>query len=281
MLLTEKTSVEALIFERLQKGPINTVALIHAIQEVRPRTTKQGVYTALRSLRSKEIIVVHNKRTSFNIRWLKQMGRFFTIAEQYYLTEQFGDSNFLNLKEGDKVTYIYATPVQNDMFWGHALILLSESSIPTSEPVYLYNPHEWFLIARQESEKETFNIISQKRRLLLLCGGDTYLDRAIKIEFDGNKSQYHMLQKPLFKKKNYYLNIVGDFIIEAWIDIKVAEELEDIYKTTAEISDDVRKKILATVEKRGKTKFSISRNARKSEKLKKLFRKFFYIPKES
>lgn len=280
MLLTNKTSVEELILEQLQKGPINTVVLIEKIQNIRPRTTKQGVYVALRNLRKDEVVVSHNKRTSFNIRWLKHMGHFFTIAEQYYLVEKVGNNDFLNLKEGEKITYTFATPEQNDMFWGHALILLSESSIPASEPIYLYNPHEWFLIGRNESERETFDIITKKRRLLLTSGGNSSLDHAVKGEFDGNMSQYHMLSKPLFSKNNYYCNIIGDFIIEAWIAVETASQIEEIYETATEINDDVRKKILQAIERKGKTKFSISRNAKKSEKFKKVLRKNFYIPRE-
>lgn len=280
MIFTNKKSVENLIFEHLQKGPVNTVALIQAIQRIRPQTTKQGVYAALRSLRHEEIIVTHNKQTSFNIRWLKQMGRFFMLAEQYHLTEHFTDNNFLNLKEGEAISYTFATPAQNDMFWGHALILLSESSIPASEPVYLYNPHEWFLIARKESERDAIDIITKKRRFLLTSGGNSPLDHAITGEFDGNRSQYHMLSKALFSKENYYCNVIGDFIIEAWIDKKTAHQIEQIYETSLGLDQEVRRGLISAIESKGRTKFSISRNAKKAEKLKKILKKNFYIPIE-
>lgn len=280
MLLTNRPSVENLILERLQRGPVNTVNLIKDIQRVRTRTTKQGVYTALRSLRDEEVVVMHNKRTSFNIRWLKHMGQFFSTAEQHYLSESFDITNFLNLQEGEKITYAFSTPAQNDMFWGHALILLSESGIPSSEPVYLYNPHEWFLVARRDSERDCMDIITKNRRFLLTSGGNSFLDHAVRKEFDGNMSQYHMLTKPLFSKENYYINVVGDFIIEAWINTRVATQIEKIYQTTLELNKEIEGKLLTVIEGKGKTKFAISRNIKKAEKIKKMLRKNFYIPVE-
>lgn len=278
MLLAKDTSIENLICSQLQHGPMDTTLLIEHVRNKRPKTTKQGVYAALRNLRHEEIVVMHNMKASFNVRWLKRMDQFFAIAEQHYTEGDFGRDNFLNLKDGEKMAYFFSNPAETDKFWGHALIILGESSIPSSEPAYLYNPHEWFFIARHESERECLAIITKKRRFLLTVGAKTALDRAIMNEFDGDRSQYHMLECPLFPKNNYYINIVGDFLIEVWIDPDIATHIEAIYNKTTGLDEGARKALTQIVGSKGKSKLTISRNKKRAEKLKRLLQKNFYIP---
>lgn len=278
MRLTQNRSIEDLIRSELQRGPIDTTPLVMQIKKQRPKTTKQGVYAALRHLRKEEIVVVHNKKVSFNVRWLKQMDQFFSVAQQYYAEGDFDRNNFLNLKDGEKIAYFFGSPAETDKFWGHALIILAESPIPTNEPVYLYNPHEWFLIAREESERECIAIITKIRRFLLTASTKTPLDRSVAKEFDGDMSQYHMLEQPLFQKNNYYLNIVGDFLIEVRIDPDIANRIETLYRSRDRIDDETKKLLIEAVGRKGRSRLVISRNAKKAEKLKKLLKKKFYIP---
>lgn len=278
MLFARTDSIEDLICGLLQLGPIDTAVLIAQIREQRPKTTKQGVYAALRHLRQNEIIVMHHKKASFNVRWLKQAEQFLAIAEQHYVAEDLGRDNFLNLKEGENIAYFFSSPTETDKFWGHALILLGESSIPDNEPAYLYNPHEWFLIARQESERECIAIISKRRRFLLTAGEKTSLDHIVANEFDGDRSQYHMLERPLFPKSNYYLNIVGDFLIEVWIDPSIATRIEEIYRGDTKDRNIARDNLIEIVGGKGRSRLRISRNAKKAGRLKRLLSKNFYIP---
>lgn len=278
MPFSRKNSIEDLIRAKLQHGPTDTAILIADIQKKRPKTTKQGVYAVLRNLRREEIVILHNKKASFNLRWLKQMERFFAVAEQHYVDGGFGRDNFLNLRDGEKIAYHFSTPAETDKFWGHALIILAEASASNNEPVYLYNPHEWFLIAREKSERECIAVITKKRRFLLVAGRKTPLDRAVAKEFDGNTSQYHMLERPLFTKNNYYLNIVGDFLIEVWLDPHIAASVETLYQKVKKLTEEVRADLIKTVSGKGKSKLVISRNAKKVERLKNMLKKNFYIP---
>lgn len=278
MLFGKEKSLENLICARLQEGAIDTASLIREIREQRSGTTKQGVYAALRQLRREEIVVLHNKKASFNLRWLKQAEQFFATAEQHYIESDFGRDNFLNLKDGERISYFYSSPTETDKFWGHALVTLGESSVASDEPAYLYNPHEWFLVARRESERECFDIITKKRRLLLTASEKTPLDRAVAGEFDGDRGQYHMLDTPLFAKNNYYFNIVGDFIIEVWIDPAIATQIESLYRKTEGLDDDAAKELTKIVTDKGRSRLTISCNAKKAERLKKMLRKNFYIP---
>lgn len=144
--------------------------------------------------------------------------------------------------------------------------------------MYAYNPHEWIMLVRPEIETDLFKkVTSSGKQILLLAGGTTPLDKIISKEFDGAIKQYHPTNELLFDKRNYYLNIFDDFIIEAHLDEVTAKKIDDFYNTATEwspITEAMLKKIIAN---EGKNKLTISRNRKKADKLKKMFKGYFYI----
>ncbi len=274
--MSHKESLEDIVVDILQRGPVSTAHLIELVSKKR-KITKQGVYFCLRGLAQQEVIVVHNKQVSLNVRFIKKMKTFFETASHHYLDSSIGTFNVMGLQEGEQITYSFRNPITTDVFWWDALYALSLLS-PNTEPVYLYNPHEWFLLARRESELEAIAEITKKRRFLLTVPGTTVLDKYVSRDFDGNKSQYHMVGEPLFSQKNYYFNVLGDFIIEVWIDKKIAEAVEHFYANIQEVTKNTIPDLISILEKRGRSKLCISRNKKKAEKLRRLVKKYFYIP---
>ena len=111
-----------------------------------------------------------------------------------------------------------------------------------------------------------------------MIGNSDPIDAYAKRFFDGTYLQYHTLEKPLFEKGNYYLNIFGTYIIEASIDSETAKNVDELYKKTQTFDESIISALQALVAN-GKTKLTISRNARKAAKLKKLFAPYFFAAK--
>ena len=279
MNILNPTSIEEQIVSLLQKNSLTGARLLEEIKKDRPKTTKQAVYAALRVLRSGEIVVKHRKLFSLSSVWIIKMTEFFQLAKHFYTKTATADEGFLSLEDGDRVSYVFKNPNVADIFWGHAFDILSEIT-PLAEPVYLYNPHEWFLHARHDSEKAIFDRITKTgKQVLVIGGGNTLLDKSLMKEFDGKISQYYPTDEILFEKRNYYLNIFDDFIIEAWIDETVAKKIDTFYQTTTiwnKEAEDILKKIIET---EGKNKLTISRSKKRADTLKKIFKKYFYIQK--
>ncbi len=277
MNILKPQSLEDYIIFLLQKDSCSGSELLTTIQTRRPGTTKQALYSALRKLKSTEIVVVHKMRISLSSIWVTKMAEFFTLAKHFYTKTTTTDEGFLNLEDGDRVTYSFKNPTITDIFWGHATAILSEIT-PPSEPMYAYNPHEWIMLVRPEIETDLFKkVTSSGKQILLLAGGTTPLDKIISKEFDGTIKQYHPTNELLFDKRNYYLNIFDDFIIEAHLDEATAKKIDDFYNTTTEwnpTTEAILKKIIAN---EGKNKLTISRNRKKADKLKKMFKNYFYI----
>lgn len=268
-------NLEACILDGLRTGPRKTVELIADLQKKRPGTTKQGVYAALRSLRSQEKVAVHGKRVALNSVWVDRMLDYFTVAREHYASGGRGD--FLDLADGEKVQYFFRDPVQTDTFWSHAYAILS-NAVSFDRPLYLYNPHDWFLLARHENERALIDaVLKTNRQYYMTVGHRTPLDRAIANEFDGERAQYHMADEPPFQKENYYLNIFGDYLIEVFIDTKIAAQLDAFYAKHKDYNPAAQEELAKIIQSRGRSKLVISRNAKKASRLAAMLKKSFYI----
>lgn len=276
MSLNNPKRIEEYILKHLRKGPMLMIDLVETLKKDRKNTTKQAVYAALRLLKKEEQIVTYKGVASLNLTWLNSMINYFYLAKVNYIKGDFNDS-FINLEDKEKIKYYFQNPIKTDIFWTHALYLLFENN-EVGEPLYIYNPHEWFLLARKENEEKLFKVGVQKgHRLLLTVGNDCFLDKYVKKYFDNESSQYHFREKPLFEENNYYINIIGDFLIEVWLNKKLADRIDKFYKEIVEWNDENLKKLEEIVSKEGKTKIVISRNKNKADKIKRMLSKNFVL----
>jgi hypothetical protein len=83
--------------------------------------------------------------------------------------------------------------------------------------------------------------------------------------------------KNVFEK--YNVNVFDDFLIEVYLDQKITDEIDGVYKKHKNWSPDVTKELTEIIRKRGKNKLVVSRSKKKSEKIRNLFRKYFAFPK--
>lgn len=277
MLFTTPLSIDEHIIAQLGTGSIKTTELISSIEKARPQTTKQAVYAALRNLKKEEVIISHGMKSSLNIRWLSNIEKYLTLAQQKYHAGSTDKGSFSNLKNGERIEYFFNNLTETDAFWWQALYQLVTAS-STFEPVYLYNPHQWFLLARRESELDSITSITTKnKQYLLTAAGNTALDKLVASDFDGTQAQYYMSGKHLFKKINYYFNVVDDFLIEVWINPELAQKVENFYTQTQKTTDRSIDELKEIVSIKGKGRLVISRDINKTIKLKKMLSKHFYV----
>lgn len=277
MRKTQKQPIEQLVLKTLQKGTTSTTGLIEKIFTLRPTTTKQGVYRVLRKLKDEEKIVIHGKYVSLNLHWIKNMNEFFSLAQFYYLPKVANLDWFLNVREKDKIVYFFKNLNLLDSFWSHIFHMFNEVMNP-KEPIFVYNPHEWFAYARQETEQTLIKTMKEKnRQVLITVSHNAPLDKELKKKFGSDILQYNISDKKYFEKPNYYFNIFGDCIVEVFIDQNIAKQIDKFFKKTNIFDDKAREELLEIVSKNGKNKLIISRNKNKSEKFKRILSKNFYF----
>lgn len=276
-MIFPRHTLENTVIECLQKGTLSTTDLLKLLREKRSRTTKQGMYAVLRKLIRAEVVLKHKQLVSLNIVWLSKLESFVSLAEHFY-TSTSRSGNFLGLADGEKIKYEFQNPNVTDAFWNHVIYLLVEAR--PKQPWFAYNPHCWFFLARPESERALRDfIIRNGGQYLLIVGAKHPLDQSIRKEFDNEHSQYFMREPPLFPKNNYYLNIIGDYVIEVWIDPAQANEIEQLYASASETTEEIGERLQDIIGSKGKTKLVVSRDRKKAEKFRRMLSKPFYISK--
>lgn len=269
--------IEQLVLRGLQPGTLPTRQLIQRISARRPKTTKQGVYRVLRKLKAEEKVVVHGKMVSLNLHWIKTRQMFFTLAEYYYSPQAASANGFLNIREKDKIVYSFKNLQLLDSFWSHAFYLFAQS-LPSRVPIFVYNPHQWFSYARQETETMLIKTMREKRRqILITVAYQNTLNQHLKKKFTGDLTQYMITNRLLFNKSNYYLNIFGDVLIEVLIDNSIAGKIHQLFSQAKVFDDQAKSKLTQIVAQDGRNTLVISRNMEKAEKYKKSLAKSFYL----
>ncbi len=274
-MFSKDQKIEDLIIEALVSGPQETASLLEAINAKRAGTTKQAVYKALRHLRSDEVIIQTRGEVALSSLWLKKLATFTEQARLNYSMNDQPSLDFLALKNGEKIVYWFKSFEATDIFWGHAFDILIDKT-PKSTPVCIYNPQEWFLLARPETETFLFNRFKTiDRKLFLIAGNRDALDIEAQKYFDGEITNYYASPKSLFEKNNYNVNIFNDYLIEVWLDPKISELIDQFYKKTTLLTDVAKNDLLDIIKRKGRNKLVIYRNERKAQKVRNMFKKVF------
>ncbi|OGI82823.1 hypothetical protein A3B93_00255 [Candidatus Nomurabacteria bacterium RIFCSPHIGHO2_02_FULL_42_24] len=274
-MFQKKQKIEDLILGVLSNGAENTKSLIEKIKLLRKNTSKQAIYKSLKNLKENEVIIHSKEQVALSSVWLKRLSDFVEKTRLKYQTENSPSVNFIGLKQGEKISYTFKNFEATDMFWAHAFDVLSDIT-PLTSPIFLYNPHEWFLLARTESETYLFNRLAKiGKKLFLLAGNKTALDLYVSKYFDGKITNYFTTDTKIFQKQNYYVNIFDDFLIEVWLDPKVSEAIDQFYKNIKDFDGAAKKKLLEIIKQTGRNKLVINRNKRKADKIRNKISKFF------
>lgn len=256
---------------------MTAMEILQGVRVARPKTTKQAVYLAIRNLKHREIVTIHAKLVSLSRIWIDQMADFYIFARKQYAESSVADSGYLNLEEKDRITYSFKNPITTDVFWAHTLSVLTEIT-PQSEPVYIWNQHEWFFLAHRESERALFRNMREKRkRTYVLSAHKNHIDMHVAKEFDGDWAQYYALGEQLFAKPNYYTNVVGDYILEVWLDEKIQSSIDSFYENYTLPTEEAIHEIQRITRETGRTKLRISKNKKRAKEIKKIFSKYFLI----
>jgi hypothetical protein len=274
-------NLKSLILEILSGGPEKGVDLIEKIKNIRKGTTKQGVYKALRLLIEEKIVVKYRKNLMLNQIWLNKINKFVEQTDKNYLAgEKEKKTDTLDwMKEGSKMSYNFDSYNLLDKFHSHIFSLIIKKTDPQS-PLYVYNPHEWFVLKTNLKENEDYLIEwldERDRQLYFTVGHETFLDKRFREKYSSEKFEIAIDEKTGYPE-NCYINIIGNYVIEMKNDTRFAEKIHAIYKNTIN-ENEASEKIKALIKTKHKIKMILSCNIQKAKKLKAKLGKNFLIPK--
>jgi hypothetical protein len=276
MNITEPQSIRDYIVAVLVSGPQTTALVLSKIQK-NQKITKQAFYTALRQLQQEEVVIKYKETISLDTTWiLKLQENIFAMERSYIAGNQSGLLHFLALNDGESATYQFQSIAQLDQFWGNIQNLALMHTVE-SEALFVYDPHYWFFLARNNTETELLkNLTKNKRPFLMSVAGATSLDVYIKKNAQNDFIRINNGEQ-IFNKDNYYVTVIGDYIWEITIDMKIAHEVAALFQEYAKPSDTLATRLEELIQQKSKNKFKISRSVKKAQSLRKKLGKNFHI----
>jgi hypothetical protein len=269
--------IEKSIVDVLGQGPLRSSLLVTEVS-VKNSVSVQAVYAALKKLHHDEVIAIQNKKYSISSVWIEKISeKLDQIKNVYSNGEYLGGLLFEDLQDGDRVMYKFKNPVLLDQVWGHILFQLVERTT-VGVPIMIYNSHYWFPLVREESERTIFTWLEKKGfKAYFSCGSTETLDAyTIKFFLKNMKHSYSLGVNKGFSN-NFYMNIVGDYLIEVFLDQNVSDDLDIFFKEKDSCSAEDVKLLQGIVSRSGKNKLVITRNHKKALRYRKSLAREFLM----
>jgi hypothetical protein len=274
MLASRKKAIDDLVIESLAKNPyIEGPNLVALVKKSRPKTTKQAVYIALNTLLENEVAAKVGSTYFISRIWLNKIHHLF---KQDSIPEV-GKDGIFNMKDGESISYHFPSMLVCDTYWAHLVNVLIDW-IPKNMPSFIWNPHDFFVIGRNQVEIDIFEKFKTTDKYgFFIIGGNTTLDKEFKKTWTNSHVSINIDETTLFAN-NHYLNIFDDFIIEVYIDIVLATKIEGFYKANPRITLEKTQEFEKLLSQKYPVRMKISRKKKKALALRKKLAKDFYIP---
>ena len=277
MLYTERKNIDDLIVEILSKRPnITGPELLISIQQYRQSTTKQAMYYALGYLLDAEVVVKIGIGYSVSHIW--------KLKIQNNIIKDSSDlQSVLGLNEGESISLKFPSLITADFYWAHLFAELTDW-IPENSPIFTWNPHEWWIIGREEVEKEVLNNFTVKnKKACFSISGNEALDKDFRKVYTSANLSINTGAKAPFPD-HIYLNIFKDILMEVFLSRELTREINKFYEshqvTLKQLTPEEQGEFIKIVSKKYPVRIKVSKNTRKTSEIKKKLAKDFIIPKE-
>ena len=274
MIISKRRTIEDIIIETLAKNPYTEGPdLVSFVKKVRQNSSKQAVYHALNYLLRDEVVAKVDGKYFLSKVWLLKLQSMFLRSDDTVDT-------IFNLNEGDSISYRFPSFITADTYWAHLFHILMDW-MPNTKPIFVWYPHDWFVVGRREIEKNIFNKINAlEKRKFIAIKGKTVLDQEFRKGWSTPNISISTGAKPIDQTKTdtVYINIFDDYIIEVFIDNKLAQEIESFYQQTQKLDSENIQIFINIVSKKYPVRIKISKKSEKAKKMRRKIARDFAIP---
>lgn len=276
MLYTKRKNIDDYIVEALSKRPnITGPELLIAIQQHRPSTTKQAMYYALGYLLDAEAVVKVGSGYSISNIW--------KLKIQNNLIKDSSDlQSVLGLSEGESISLKFPSLMTADFYWAHIFTGLTDWT-PENKPIFIWNPHEWYVIGREEVEREVLeNFIVKNKKVYFSISGKTELDKDFRKVYTSKNLSINTGVAEIFPN-HVYINVFNNILVEVFLSKELVREVDHFYEThqvaLGKLTAEERNQFISIVSKKYPVRIKVSKNTKKASEIKNKLSKGFIIPK--
>lgn len=277
MLKGEKKRLENHIVYFLgQYGKATAQAIYTGMPGHMGQYTIQGLYRTLRTLQADGIVVKEKKHYGLSLPWLMDMSALVETMQHTYLRHTYLDQ--LLPKGTQKQTWTFSNLLAMNDFWSHLLVAMARHV--QDKTVMHYSPHTWYLVLhREHSMQFTRALLKEIKTSYTIVGSRSYLDKmATRITQDSFAHKQFYLAFPdeqLHKERNHHVDVVGDYVLDVFLDDETTEAIETLYSNTSLPEDIHSDNILPLYTNKAKIKMVLKKDPRRARIYKKKFETIF------
>lgn len=260
---------ELVLTALLKEGPLKTSALLEKAFR-KNQYTKQGVYRVLRKLKAEEKVVIYKSIVSINNFWREQLQSLLGAHDS-------GNSivgDVRGLQSGDRLSLKLRGLSTADQVWSHLFIPI-EKELSNRHPLFLYNPHNWTGLLREETDRIHAERLARSRRpTYLTIGSIATLDKAVTRSVESKYLEYSFNAKLRFP---FYIAVIGDCVFQMRLLGDGNTRINTIF---AEEDAVTAKNLLEKADRQILCRIIVEKDATKATSWKKRLGKDFYIPEK-
>lgn len=245
----------------LQKREVSSIELVAHFEK--RHYTKQGVYRVLRQFEKEGRIIRLRKYVAVNLMWvqdeIEKLASLTSVPQLFF--ERFDT----------KRIYRVNTLEELDQLWGQLFVLLLSSLKEPIRHALFYDLHNYTYIHKVPVVEWYIRELYKKApKICLLVGSLSPLDAILKKKL--KNIAMHLTEK----KWQYFIAIIGDYVIYNYLDKKVWGRVDRVFEGTH--IEGAREELLFLSQIKGNYKIVVEKNPEKVAEITKYFKKFFVLP---
>jgi len=266
--------IENAVVTELSKGSMASPRLVKKVS-IEQKVSFQGVYKAITFLEQRNVVTKTMMTLSLNILWLEQINSFAHSVSKNYILNEFKD--FLLLDEKEKVTYTFRDAEKLNNQWLHFVLIIAKKY--DADPIFIWNPHHWFVFAREQEESILFDWLnSNQKKTYLLIGNNFDLDVEAKKLLLSEQVRVNLDPHANLKSDKYFV-VIGDYIMTTTYSPEFIAEVATIFKDYKRDSYLKISDLQTLISQPLKGKIVMEKNKAKALKLSRQISKDFFLEK--
>lgn len=266
-----KTLYDKLFWE-LAEHQDHTIQTLHQAINRKEKISLPNFYKVIDQLLTNQILSKEQGKIKLHTAWILSLFELHDKVKKNYIDNT---SLKTDLQEGEQKVFYASSLVELDNIWAELLNSMAFKD-EKQEGLFMYNAHVYHILGMPETEATNFkNMKQQLWKVHLLVGNESVMDmyaaeqiRLLWIDIVCNNQHQ-------FLKDGYFINVVGDYILEALFPDIISQYFKVFFDNVNDIKDFNPEGFQSIFKMKSGCKITFRRSSSQAKIFKKEIKKYF------
>ncbi len=222
------------IFFSLADSQEYTIQSLHKHVSQHEKISLPNFYRIIDQLLDNQILTKEHGKIKLHTAWILSLLELTNKVQNTYMQT---NNIKISLKDGDQKTFSASSLVDLDNIWADLLSTMALES-PADSNLYMYNAHLYHILGIPETETTNLkNMKQQLKNVYLLVWNDGIMDTHAATILRMYDIQVVCDATTKFMQEWYFLNIIGDYILETVFPPVITQYFRVLFDTVKDMKD--------------------------------------------